>query len=356
MAASEEFHYVHAPAGVEAARQYTYEIGSYHYNWHRDSEILLVVDGAIEVCVSGDTRVIEVGDIALINSNEGHATLSVADRSAACLLHISPRYLERFCPEGVVFSCVSETDNREREPFARLRGLLARMMVTSAQVGAAEAAAWERDLADVTSILLGHFRARPEDGMRLGEGPEDDMVRAVTTYIDAHFSERLSLADLARQAGYSPAYLSDAFSRKLGITTSDYMTRVRLAHAVGLLGRTDERIASIAYASGFADVKSFGVAFRQTFSKTPSEYRHQLRAAGESLAEVDRAFHTRYVPRTDPVIAPRLAAWAGSLGGVVDSQTRDNALVAAEIRGLAGHVDAVAQRMSELAGRIDGLR
>ena len=47
MAASEEFHYVHAPAGVEAARQYTYEIGSYHYNWHRDSEILLVVDGAI---------------------------------------------------------------------------------------------------------------------------------------------------------------------------------------------------------------------------------------------------------------------------------------------------------------------
>lgn len=348
MLTADEF-YLSRDVGGASVKQYAYEIGSYHYNWHRDIELLLVVTGSIEVCVSGKTWISEAGDLALINSQDGHATLSMGERSVACLLHISPDYVARFAPTDMAFALATDADTRDREPYSRVRALLARMMLTRQGAHPADWAAWERDLADIVGILLRHYVINADPAHAIGEDPDDALVRTVTRYIDAHYPERISLADLARAASYSPAYLSDAFSRKMGITTSDYMTRVRLAHAVRELGSGDRRIADIAMDTGFADVKGFGMAFRNTFSRTPSAYRRRVKQAGESLTRADLSFHKHYVARTDTAVVQRLADWAEAVEADIDEHIRDNARLGAELRTLAAHVDAIGRRIDQLA-------
>ena len=47
---------------------------------------------------------------------------------------------------------------------------------------------------------------------------ETEGLERVLDYIDTHISEKISLAELAELAGYSPFYFSRLFSRIMGIS------------------------------------------------------------------------------------------------------------------------------------------
>ena len=49
-----EYHYSYKKSSMNIAlEQYVYRIGTYHYNWHRDLELLTVLNGRAEVCAGG---------------------------------------------------------------------------------------------------------------------------------------------------------------------------------------------------------------------------------------------------------------------------------------------------------------
>ncbi|MFR6092241.1 MAG: cupin domain-containing protein [Faecalibacterium prausnitzii] len=63
-------------------REYVYALGTFHYNWHDEIELLVILRGRADICTGGCVYQLEEDDMILINSNEGHATLA---RSADCL-------------------------------------------------------------------------------------------------------------------------------------------------------------------------------------------------------------------------------------------------------------------------------
>ena len=71
-------------------REYVYALGTFHYNWHDEIELLVILRGRADICTGGCVYQLEEDDMILINSNEGHATLA---RSADCLA-----FLIRFSP------------------------------------------------------------------------------------------------------------------------------------------------------------------------------------------------------------------------------------------------------------------
>lgn len=92
-----EFYYSYNKANKGISlKQYIYTIGSYHYNWHNDLELLLVMNGKIEVCADGESRILEEDDMILINSNMGHATLAQEPDSIAMAIHIDPVFLKDY--------------------------------------------------------------------------------------------------------------------------------------------------------------------------------------------------------------------------------------------------------------------
>ena len=46
----EQFYYQYEKNGC-FMEQYVYHIGSYHYNWHKDLELMTILRGELEVCV-----------------------------------------------------------------------------------------------------------------------------------------------------------------------------------------------------------------------------------------------------------------------------------------------------------------
>lgn len=95
----------------------------------------------------------------------------------------------------------------------------------------------------------------------------------VTHYIDEHYSEGVSLEEVAEATGISRYYVSHLFKELMDNTFVGYVNELRLNHAAMLLVTTDSPIIEIASKSGFNNLSNFNRAFKMYFGKTPSTYR-----------------------------------------------------------------------------------
>ena len=80
---------------------------------------------------------------------------------------------------------------------------------------------------------------------------------------DTRYAEPLTVADLARAAGLSPAHFSRAFAAAFGEPPHRYLLTRRLERAAALLRTTDWSITDVCFAVGLSSVGSFTTSFRR---------------------------------------------------------------------------------------------
>ena len=144
---------------------------------------------------------------------------------------------------------------------------------------------WARD-ADpdplrAEELMLKLLRAAMQQDDRRGQScgaTTARLIRRTKEILQAQLSERIRLTDVARSVGASPAYLTDLFTRVEGLSLHQYLTRLRLAHALVELPHTDD-LTTLALDLGFSSHSHFTYAFRRGFGCTPSEFRASTRTA-----------------------------------------------------------------------------
>lgn len=98
-------------------------------------------------------------------------------------------------------------------------------------------------------------------------------VQRSIDYIDEHYMSAISLDDLAQAAFLSKYYYLRSFKQYTGMTPYEYLTSVRLSHAMTLLVASDQTIDEIGFQTGFGGAKNFIRQFRQSMGITPGDYR-----------------------------------------------------------------------------------
>jgi AraC family transcriptional regulator len=104
-----------------------------------------------------------------------------------------------------------------------------------------------------------------------GLGPA--RLRRVLDYIEAHFTEDLTLATLAHTAGLSAHHFGEAFRESAGKPPYRFLIERRIHHGKELLLEGRKSIAEIAIAVGFATHSHFTLNFRKISGTTPSRFR-----------------------------------------------------------------------------------
>lgn len=110
--------------------------------------------------------------------------------------------------------------------------------------------------------------------------PQGGYIEEAVQYIDAHFSEEISAASVAKALFISESYLSKQFRRELNTSFSEYLNYVRIRRAMQLLRETDMMIYEVSLETGFSDPKYFATTFRKYAGVSPRRYK-----AGESGKE-----------------------------------------------------------------------
>jgi AraC family transcriptional regulator len=103
-----------------------------------------------------------------------------------------------------------------------------------------------------------------------------DTVRAIQAFLNLHYAENLTLDTIATHVHYSPYLLCRIFKQYLGLTIHQYLSRLRLFHALEILiAELALPVGDIALQLGFYSHSHFTAAFAQTFNLSPSDYRRQ---------------------------------------------------------------------------------
>ena len=101
------------------------------------------------------------------------------------------------------------------------------------------------------------------------------LIKDVTTYIEEHYSDKITLEMLADKINISVYYLSHIFKQYTNQTPIEYLNQYRLSTAANLLKTTDHSIMDISFECGYNNVSYFNRAFKNKYNITPKEYRRR---------------------------------------------------------------------------------
>lgn len=106
------------------------------------------------------------------------------------------------------------------------------------------------------------------------ERSEEQMeaVQRMQDYIEAHLSERLTLADLSRASLFSPWYSYRLFLQWTEMTPADYIRRLRLSKSALRLRDNCCKVIDVALDLGFGSTDGYQRAFFREFKCNPRKY------------------------------------------------------------------------------------
>lgn len=100
-----------------------------------------------------------------------------------------------------------------------------------------------------------------------------EIIKKAIQYISQHFSEDLTLEQVAGHVHLNAAYFSSMFKQSTGSSFKEYLNMVRIEESKRLLANTDYTIIDIAIAAGFEDQSYFSKVFKKYTGLTPRQYR-----------------------------------------------------------------------------------
>ena len=105
--------------------------------------------------------------------------------------------------------------------------------------------------------------------------PSVPELSEVFKFIETNYNQGITLCDVARAVGYSPAYLTNKVKRETGRTVNRWIIERRMAQSLFLLRTTNQSVEQIASAVGYQNTCHFFRQFRQYQGTTPQAWRKQ---------------------------------------------------------------------------------
>lgn len=245
----------------------------YKVHYHNHHEILLITEGKCEMLVNGKPYIAKKGDAVLICNLENHSTKVLQESYSRYVLTIDPaifqtkikdlRLVAMFKHRGKNFSHCLPTENTDVQ-------YLFRRLYEEKQHR--DSFTDELSVSLLKTLLIDIFRANS----RCFETSLDKTAETVLNiegYIDSHFAEEIKMEEVAKLFFLNKYYFSHIFKDVTGLSPKQYLTTVRLNHAINLLTRSDFSVSEICAECGFSDINNFIRLFKTKFGKTPGEYR-----------------------------------------------------------------------------------
>lgn len=102
-----------------------------------------------------------------------------------------------------------------------------------------------------------------------------ERLNRVVAFLLEHFTEPVSLAEVAELGSMNEAAFCRFFKAQTGQTLNQYITDLRIRYACELLSKGRDPITQICFQVGFENVSHFIHVFRKARRQTPLEFRRQ---------------------------------------------------------------------------------
>lgn len=237
----------------------------FYLHWHENVEILYFTGGTNTLQLNNHQIQVQKGDLIVINSNTIHSMPSKpVDCTYYCLI-IDKLFCDSyFIPFGDLLFEECIRDPNISNWFEKIinemtkKDALYKSMVK----------------AYVVSLLVHLSREHSYSNVSFHHEAQNNklkMVKKSLTYMSAHFTEPLSVDDIAQYVGFSKYYFCHVFKELTGQTVLDYINVLRCSHAKKLLQSGNFNISESALESGFQNLSYFTKTYKKYMGCLPSK-------------------------------------------------------------------------------------
>ena len=260
--------------GDRIYRNTIYQGQNHALHLHRAYEIVFVLEGQLTATVEKRQETANAGEGFFIFPYQEHALTCMGEDTLYLILIVSGYYVGSFHKQ-----VQDQLPTRAKLRFAPTTSELLRRYIVDQPFCANER---ERLVAPPSLIpLKACLYACCADLLEQtplterGSGRDKECIVQVLQYVEEHYTENLSLQQIARDLSYDHCYLSRVFHTALSINLRTLINQYRYETALELLINTDKPVADIAMECGFQSIRSFNRVFEQLAHTSPTTIRKQ---------------------------------------------------------------------------------
>ena len=282
-------------------------IGSHCHEFY---ELVYLISGRGSHCIGPSSYPIQAGDVYVISPNEPHAYYPLPGTEVRIVnvlflpSIVDDALLGSASLSGLTKLLYIEPLFREEARFTNrlnLQGTVAyrveTMLREMSEEQEARAPGHELVLKNTFCTLLvllsrAYEQQLTREGAALAFNRRHAVVEAALRYIEAHYTEPLSLADVAQHTAMSASRLAHLFKEGTRRSILAYLHEYRINRVCAELLRSDAPVGDLAWHLGYGDLRFFHRVFRRYTGCSPTEYRRAhrpdaaLSAQSPSLAMV----------------------------------------------------------------------
>jgi transcriptional regulator GlxA family with amidase domain len=98
-------------------------------------------------------------------------------------------------------------------------------------------------------------------------------IKTMISFIETHFAEPITLADIAAAASISPRECTRCFKSIINDSPVNYLMNHRISVAADMLLHTDCTVTDAAMCTGFENLSYFAKIFKRNMNITPKHYQ-----------------------------------------------------------------------------------
>lgn len=259
---------------------YLKDVELHHHDFY---EIYFLISGDVTYTIESRQYRVMPGDILLISPRELHQICVRPEMSAyeRYVLWIDPKLLQQYSTTLTDLTRHLDPNPPTRSNLLRIKPEQASMVkyLLDQLWQESESQNYGSDLLQQSLIIqllviINRMASKNSSQMET-ETHSSRAVSAVVDYVNLHYSEPLSLEQLAELVYVSKYHLSHEFNRLVGTSVYRYIQKKRLMIARQLLAQ-GQRPNEVYSACGFGDYAGFYRAFRNEYGISPREFARSI--------------------------------------------------------------------------------
>ena len=240
--------------------------------------IVQLTEATIEFKQNGNpftTLQVQPGQVAILPANAPFSSRS-RNTGSFVAVGLEPQFLQLAAHE------LLDPDRMELEMRVAFDEPLLRQVSLAlkreAETGSPGGRCYGETLANALAVhLVANFGTRAVTVRDSGRGLARFQLSRAIDFMHANLAHDISLTSLAGAAGLSPFHFARLFKKSTGLSPHQYLLRLRVERARGLLMQSGASIAEVAVAVGFCDQSHLASHFKRVYGVSPKAFLQQVR-------------------------------------------------------------------------------
>ncbi|MBO4323943.1 MAG: helix-turn-helix domain-containing protein [Lachnospiraceae bacterium] len=278
-----------------------------YLHWHEEAELLLALEGDVEVRINNDTFHMKEGEAAYIEPNALHACYKAQSDTCHLLALVFRPEVIAPAREPALYEAYLAPVKRGQVRFAAhlrkevpwqehvIRLVRSTMPYCTVPYDRSDLA-----LRGILYEIWSELFLNADSDLQPAEA--SSRLAPALEYIYENYRFPITISDIAAQVNLSVSRFSTLFRKAFHTSPVSHLLYYRLHRCTILLLSTDLTVAEIAFSCGFDNLSNFNRQFRERIGSTPTAYRNKGREIREQQTmlqtERNRIFET-FIPSSE---------------------------------------------------------